>query len=365
MSRDLDVTTRHAFWRAAYRALLVLLPRTLREKHGGAMAELYARELERTEAHGQGTSWRVALSGLADLVGRGAYERVVEERAALNGPNVQVLRQLATAFVAALVALTTVMLATSVWRQQLRLGVHELTIGSALETSIFSIPFIAALTIPMSVFVAVLCTGTRAAADGAERLRQPGAHERSGRLRLAPLIGIASVVALFGLAWNAEVVPRANARLSSLSAGKHVLAPNDRSMTLNELRMASRQVAQQRAANPTAALRQTATGYSIEIHKKFAIAAACVALALLAAGIARRVPHAGLAVQLLASLVVFTGYYVALMTGESLADRNVVSPAVAMWNANALALGLALLALRQRGFHADATLHYGRSFFSR
>ena len=99
-------------------------------------------------------------------------------------------------------------------------------------------------------------------------------------------------------------------------------------------------------------VRETAVSYSVEIHKKFAIAAACVVFALLAAGIARRVPHAGLGLQLLASVLVFTGHYISLTAGESLADRYVVSPAFAMWHANVVALGLALLALRK---HAAAT----------
>ena len=43
------------------------------------------------------------------------------------------------------------------------------------------------------------------------------------------------------------------------------------------------------------------------------------------------------------SSLVFAGYYAALLAGESLADRQVISPGIAMWMANALLLGLALL----------------------
>ena len=45
-----------------------------------------------------------------------------------------------------------------------------------------------------------------------------------------------------------------------------------------------------------------------------------------------------------ASLVVFSVYYAMLMTGESLADRLVISPTVGMWGANGLILSMALLA---------------------
>jgi lipopolysaccharide export LptBFGC system permease protein LptF len=43
------------------------------------------------------------------------------------------------------------------------------------------------------------------------------------------------------------------------------------------------------------------------------------------------------------STLVFAGYYAALVAGESLADRQVIAPGIAMWMANALLLGLALL----------------------
>jgi len=326
---------------------LVLLPSTLREKHGVAMSELYVRQLERTEAHGQGAVWRVAVAGMADLIGRGVYERVVEERAALAGPNRQHLRDLVSAYAVALVALTTVMLsmyARNGWLWRMR----EIPIATAFESIMLAIPFISALTIPMAVFVAVLYTGTRAAANGPYRPPASTSFQRGAQLRLAPIIGIACLVALFGFAWNAEVVPRANGRLAALYAGEETaLAPNDRSMTLSQLRMESRRVTQQSDVAPTANLRETAVRYSVEIHKKFALAAACVVLALLAAGIARRAPHGGLAVQVVAAAVVFSGYYISLMTGEALAERFVVSPATAMWSANIVALGLALLALQE------------------
>ncbi len=347
MSPNPDATSRHAFWRGAYRTLLVMLPRAMREKHGAAMMALFARDLERSAAHGRGAVWCAAAMGMTDLLGRGVYERVGEERAALTEPNLLVLRELATAFAMGFAALTTLMLWAHASRQLPGWRIRELPIGAAIEAIAFSIPFTAALTMPMAVFVAVLYTGTRARADGVQRSLQPGKQESRGTLRLAPLIVRASLLALFAFAWNSEVVPRANARLSSLYTGKPATAPNDRSMTLAELRTASQQLAQRRDVATNIHLREIAAGYSVEIHKKFAIAAACVVMALLAAGIARRAPHAGVGLQVLASLVVFRGYYIGLMGGESLADQYVVSPAPAMWGANLVALGLALLALRK------------------
>ena len=348
MSPNHGTTSRHAFWRGAYGATLSLLPRKLREKHGAAMMALYTRELERSAAHGRGAVWRAAVVGLADLLGRGVYERVVEERAALDAPNRQVLHQLGWAFVASFVALTTLMLFTYMWRAAPGRSVRELPIGTTLETIVYSIPFIAALTIPMSVFVSVLFAGTRASSESATRPGKPAPIARGGRLRLAPLMGVASVVMLFGFAWNAEVVPRSNARLLALYTGKPTVTPSDRSMTLTELRAASRRLEKHSDLATDSRVRETAVSYSVEIHKKFAIAAACVVFALLAAGTARRVPHAGLGLQLLASVLVFTGHYLGLTVGESLADQYALAPAPAMWGANVVTLVVALLALRKR-----------------
>ena len=123
-------------------------------------------------------------------------------------------------------------------------------------------------------------------------------------------------------------------------------------MTLSELRTASRRAKQQHSATPTPAHLESIAQYGIEIHKKAAIAAACVVLALLALGIARRVRRAGVVVQGLASVIVFTAYYAIMMAGESLAARLVLPPMLAMWSANIVLLGVALLAMRRR---RDAT----------
>jgi lipopolysaccharide export system permease protein len=51
-----------------------------------------------------------------------------------------------------------------------------------------------------------------------------------------------------------------------------------------------------------------------------------------------------------ASLTTFAAYWVCLIAGESLADRLVVPPFAAMWVANAVLLGAALVVWRGRGF---------------
>ncbi len=86
--------------------------------------------------------------------------------------------------------------------------------------------------------------------------------------------------------------------------------------------------------------------YSVEIHKKFALAVACVVFVLLGAPIALRFPRGGVGLTIGVSIAVFGLYYVALIGGQSLGNRGIVPPALAMWGANMLfgAAGLALLA---------------------
>jgi lipopolysaccharide export system permease protein len=90
--------------------------------------------------------------------------------------------------------------------------------------------------------------------------------------------------------------------------------------------------------------------YAVEIHKKFAISAACVVFVLLGAPLALRFPRGGVGLVIGVSLIVFALYYVGLIAGESLADRNILRPSLAMWSANILftVAGLALLSRMER-----------------
>jgi Lipopolysaccharide export system permease LptF/LptG len=90
---------------------------------------------------------------------------------------------------------------------------------------------------------------------------------------------------------------------------------------------------------------RTVASYEVEIQKKLALAAACVVLALLAAGITSRASRLSIWAQGGISLVVFGGYYVCIIAGEHLADRSAISPASAMWSANIIVMMLAVITL--------------------
>ncbi len=92
---------------------------------------------------------------------------------------------------------------------------------------------------------------------------------------------------------------------------------------------------------------ESANRYEVEIWKKYSIPAACIVFVLIGAPIAVRYRRAGVALVVGVSLVVFCAYYVALIGGEHLADRQIVSPFWAMWAPNVLFLGVGIAAFLQ------------------
>jgi lipopolysaccharide export system permease protein len=85
--------------------------------------------------------------------------------------------------------------------------------------------------------------------------------------------------------------------------------------------------------------------FQIEIHKKFALAAACIIFVVLGAPLALRFPRGGVGLVLLVSLIVFALYYVGLIGGEALANKGKLNPVWAMWGTNVVltAVGIVLL----------------------
>jgi len=82
--------------------------------------------------------------------------------------------------------------------------------------------------------------------------------------------------------------------------------------------------------------------YTVEAHKKFSIPFACILFVLLGAPLGVMAKKGGFAVSTSLSFGFFLLYYVLLIGGEELADRNQVSPEVGMWVPNLVVLTLAL-----------------------
>lgn len=88
-----------------------------------------------------------------------------------------------------------------------------------------------------------------------------------------------------------------------------------------------------------------AANYQVEVHKKYAIATACIVFVLVGVPLAVSFPQGGLGFVVGASLAIFSVYYVCLIGGESLANRLIISPFWAMWTPNLVFSALGLLGL--------------------
>lgn len=322
-----------------YRMALRLLPSELRRKHGADMEALFARDLERAAARGGLHRTLAITSGLWDVVSRAAYEQV---RTAHGAPveqhvsRAQLLRRHAYAFSIAFVALTSAFLFLFSRNQWPTLAARGATIGTVVEVLLMGLPFTAALTIPMAVLFAVLQVFTRLGANGTLSAAR---RERGGVRRLVvPVLAAATGVAALALVVTAEIVPRANERLATVLSGR-IGVPSDRTLTIPQLQTAVRNVAV--ASEPVA--RERVASLEVEIQKKLALPAACIVLAIAGMAIAFRFPRGGTWLVIGATLMVVFGYYTLMMTGETLADRLVVSPSVGMWGANGVMLLAAML----------------------
>lgn len=341
-----------------YRFSLMTLPQAMRRKHGEAMMALFAHEMDRAEARGMGWSMLTATMAIGDVLWRGVYEHVrndwnadtsvidanAGDHVPLIPPPLTLLRRLAGTFVKTFAVLTGAFLLLSARRLLPDADVNAAPWMRALEVAGLSVPYTAAITIPMSVFLAVFLVVSRLPHRHAHAVTpsEPLAPHGVPRAVLLPVLTAAAGVATVMLVLTAELVPRANLRLASVLAG-HVVQPSDRSMTLQQL-----QHARQRATGTTSMESvpgispARAASYGVEIHKKYALAASCIVLAFFAAVLGLRLPNAGRIRIAGISIAAFGVCYACLMIGESLADALVVSPPLAMWAVNEVMLWAAL-----------------------
>lgn len=117
------------------------------------------------------------------------------------------------------------------------------------------------------------------------------------------------------------------------------------------------------------ALEQTQNRFEVEIHKKLALAFACIVFTLIGPPLALRFPRSGVGLVVTASTIIFSVYWVGLILGESLAERRVASPAVTMWLSNVIFLVIAIVMLARMSHTGGSTRGGGfegvRSLFGR
>lgn len=83
-------------------------------------------------------------------------------------------------------------------------------------------------------------------------------------------------------------------------------------------------------------LRREIEKYSVEVHKKYSIPAACIIFILIGAPLGVMVRKGGFGIAASISLFFFTLYWAFLIGGEKLAERDFFAPFWGMWSANIL-----------------------------
>lgn len=106
--------------------------------------------------------------------------------------------------------------------------------------------------------------------------------------------------------------------------------------------------------------------YWVEIHKKYALPAACIIFVLIGAPLGVMVKKGGFGTAASISLFFFVIYWAFLIGGEKLSDRNMLSPFLGMWAANILigAVGL-LLTIRAAKEAVVINLTFYKRFLSK
>ncbi len=97
------------------------------------------------------------------------------------------------------------------------------------------------------------------------------------------------------------------------------------------------------------ALQSSIDRFRVEIHKKHAIAFACIVFVLIGAPLAIRFPRGGVGMVIAVSVGIFAVYWAGLIGGENLADEGVVSPFWAMWAPDLVFLVLGILLVARMG----------------
>ena len=97
------------------------------------------------------------------------------------------------------------------------------------------------------------------------------------------------------------------------------------------------------------AIEASISRYQVEIQKKYALSFACVVFVLLGAPLAVLFPRGGLGLVIAASSGIFAVSWAGLIGGETLAERGIAPPAVAMWMPNMIFLVMGIWLASQMG----------------
>jgi lipopolysaccharide export system permease protein len=92
---------------------------------------------------------------------------------------------------------------------------------------------------------------------------------------------------------------------------------------------------------------KTNNKFKVEIHKKFTLALACILFTLVGAPLGMLVRNGGMTIASGLSIAFFLIYYILLIWGEQLADRNLINPGLGSWLPNIVLFISGVIILRQ------------------
>ncbi|WP_412060605.1 LptF/LptG family permease [Rubrivirga sp. IMCC45206] len=127
----------------------------------------------------------------------------------------------------------------------------------------------------------------------------------------------------------------------TVGAGRAVLAGLSDDARIAAYDLALRRARSVRSAAESAAAAvefeaQRADRFRVEIYKKNSIALACLVFVLVGVPLGLAVPRAGVGVVATLAVFVFLFYWITLVQGEKLADRDLLPPWLGMWAANVI-----------------------------
>ena len=92
---------------------------------------------------------------------------------------------------------------------------------------------------------------------------------------------------------------------------------------------------------------KTNNKFMVEIHKKFTLAIACILFTLVGAPLGMLVRNGGMTIASGLSIAFFLIYYILLIWGEQLADRNLINPGLGSWLPNIVLFISGMVILKQ------------------
>ena len=90
---------------------------------------------------------------------------------------------------------------------------------------------------------------------------------------------------------------------------------------------------------------KTNNKFRVEIHKKFTLALACILFTLLGAPLGMLVKNGGMTIASGLSIAFFLIYYILLIWGEQLADRDLINPGLGSWLPNIVLFVIGMIIL--------------------